>query len=88
MFARSCMMSRTAYKRMRIEFSLDECIRPFPKVDIYQKSNGKTMEGPPKLAKKPTKSLSNRFELLHVENSEESDDSDITGISSISPSQG
>jgi hypothetical protein len=73
MFARSCMMSRTAYKRMRIEFSLDECIRPFPKVEIYQKSNGKTVESPPKPAKKPTKPQPNRFESLSVENSGESD---------------
>lgn len=83
MYARSCMMSRTAYKRMKIEYSPDECIRPFQKVENYQEPK-KTVERPPKLVGKPTKSLSNRFELLNVETSEESDESDITDTS-ISP---
>lgn len=82
MFARSCMMSRTAYKRMRIEFSPDECIRPYPKVEDYQKPN-KTVDVL-KISKNPAKPLSNRFELLNVETSEESDESDTTSVS-ISP---
>lgn len=69
MFARSCMMSRTTYRGMRIEFSPDECAQPPPRVEITSKVE-------PKLAGKATTSLPNRFQMLSVDGAEDSNESE------------
>jgi hypothetical protein len=70
MFARSCMMSRTTYRGMRIEYSPDDCAQALRK-------GGRT---PPKIEPKaPAKAtghLQNRFQMLSVDGSENSDNSD------------
>ncbi|KAL1986854.1 hypothetical protein VTN96DRAFT_5507 [Rasamsonia emersonii] len=70
MFARSCMMSRTTYRGMRIEFSPDECAQPFPKVPKTPPKNE------PKASSKTASYAPNRFQMLSVDGSESSDDSD------------
>jgi hypothetical protein len=35
LFARTCMMSRTAYKGLRIEYFEDECAAPLPRVKVH-----------------------------------------------------
>jgi hypothetical protein len=35
LFARTCMMSRTAYKGLRIEYFPDECAGPLPRVKVH-----------------------------------------------------
>ncbi|EME41709.1 hypothetical protein DOTSEDRAFT_156730 [Dothistroma septosporum NZE10] len=59
LFARTCMMSRTAYRGCKIEFYPDECDVPLP---VRAKP-------PPADLQKPVKKdmpLSNRFDMLHM----------------------
>ncbi|KAK2879319.1 hypothetical protein FQN49_000982 [Arthroderma sp. PD_2] len=69
-FARNCMMSRMPYRIMRIEYCPDECADPLPKIK----------EMPVKGPSRPAKTLNpmaNRFQMLHLDESEEeSDDGD------------
>ncbi|KAF3491095.1 uncharacterized protein GIQ15_00612 [Arthroderma uncinatum] len=69
-FARNCMMSRMPYRIMRIEYYQDECADPLPKIK----------ETPVKVPSRPAKTLNpmaNRFQMLHLDESEdESDDQD------------
>ncbi|KAL1968578.1 hypothetical protein VTN77DRAFT_1788 [Rasamsonia byssochlamydoides] len=70
MFARSCMMSRTTYRGMRIEFAPDECTQALPKVaKIPPKIE-------PKASFKTANHVPNRFQMLSLDGSENSDDSD------------
>ncbi|KAE8130905.1 hypothetical protein BDV38DRAFT_265914 [Aspergillus pseudotamarii] len=64
LFARSCMMSRLTYKRMRIAFYPDECAEPLPKL-----TNGLKKE--PQVPSKKSVSALNRFQLLSLDGAEE-----------------
>lgn len=66
LFARSCMMSRFSYKRMRISFYPDECADPFPKHHTIPKVD------PPARVTKPAP-VPNRFQLLSIEDSDDED---------------
>ncbi|KAM5491055.1 hypothetical protein MaudMau93_002075 [Microsporum audouinii] len=69
-FARNCMMSRMPYRIMRIEYYHDECAGPLPRIK----------EAPVRGLSRPAKPLNpmaNRFQMLHLDESEEeSDDQD------------
>lgn len=65
LFARTCMMSRTAYKGCKVEFFRDECDCPLPV------SMSKPKAPPPEPIKK-CGSVTNRFNLLSVAESEAS----------------
>lgn len=67
LFARSCMMSRFAYKRMKISFYADECAEPIPKVSAGPKTDLSATR-----SKKPI-SIPNRFQLLSIEDSDNED---------------
>ncbi|EFQ97736.1 hypothetical protein MGYG_00776 [Nannizzia gypsea CBS 118893] len=70
-FARNCMMSRMPYRMMRIEYYNDECAGPLPKIKEA------TVKGPSRPAAKPMNPMANRFQMLHLDDSEEdSDDRD------------
>jgi hypothetical protein len=78
LFARSCMMSRLAYKGMRIDYYPDECAGPLPKIQYVPKK-----EIPPPV-KKPDPPA-NRFQMLNLDaTGDDSDDSDeITSCTSL-----
>lgn len=80
LFARSCMMSRFSYKRMRISFYPDECADPFPKHHTIPKVD------PSARVAKPA-SVPNRFQLLSIEDSDDegynNDHDELTGRSSL-----
>ncbi|KAH8691224.1 hypothetical protein BGW36DRAFT_304866 [Talaromyces proteolyticus] len=80
MYARSCMMSRTTYKGMRVEFSPDECARPYLKV---QKTIKTTLKSPV-AAIKPPVPPSNRFEMLNIDEFEDTDESEDDSSAGIS----
>ncbi|KAF1921154.1 hypothetical protein BDU57DRAFT_509795 [Ampelomyces quisqualis] len=62
LFARTCMMSRTAYKGLRIEYYADECAGPLPRI--------KPRVPTPPTALKP-KSITNTFAVLETESDTE-----------------
>ena len=78
LFARSCMMSRSTYKGMKIEWYPDECAQPLPKPSSIPNKENK----PPSPTKKPGVMI-NRFEMLNLDgdstqsSSEEDDESAI-----------
>ena len=81
LFARTCMMSRAAYKGMKIEWYADECAQPLPKI---QHAPRKENMGPSP-AKKPDITV-NRFQLLGIDGSEDgsSDEDEPTVLSDFS----
>jgi hypothetical protein len=78
MFARSCMMSRNTYRGMKIEFCPDECAQPLPRIEKVPKFK-------PKSSAKAMAPLPNRFQMLSMDGSEDSndaeDDDDEAGVS-------
>ncbi|KAF1841900.1 carbon-nitrogen hydrolase [Cucurbitaria berberidis CBS 394.84] len=68
LFARTCMMSRTAYKGTRIDYYPDECAAPLPR------STSKAHTPVPHVSMKPMP-ITNQYALLEIE-SECSSDSD------------
>ncbi|EEH04479.1 conserved hypothetical protein [Histoplasma capsulatum G186AR] len=78
LFARTCMMSRLAYKGMKIEYYPDECARPLPKVQYVPK---KVVPSPP--VKKATP-MANRFQMLNMDGANDSDEEDeLTSTTSL-----
>ncbi|KAK4547788.1 hypothetical protein LTR36_000746 [Oleoguttula mirabilis] len=65
LFARTCMMSRTTYKRCKIEFFPDECDVPLPAPTFKTRV-------PPTEAVKKNIPLANRFDLLKMAGSDAS----------------
>ncbi|KAL4979865.1 hypothetical protein BDW66DRAFT_147782 [Aspergillus desertorum] len=63
LFARSCMMSRLAYKGMKIAFFPDECAEPLTEIPTAPNRDAPA-------SKKPA-ALKNRFHLLSVDASED-----------------
>ncbi|KAK0670614.1 hypothetical protein QBC41DRAFT_363847 [Cercophora samala] len=61
-YARTCMLSRMKYKGRKIQFDVDECAQPYPAPMVL-----KTKEAP---QPKRQSSLSNRFQALHVDDSD------------------
>ncbi|EGD84357.1 uncharacterized protein TERG_00639 [Trichophyton rubrum CBS 118892] len=67
-FARNCMMSRMPYRIMRIEYYHDECADPLPKIkEVHAR-------GPSRPTAKPLNPMANRFQMLHLDDSEEESD--------------
>ncbi|QSS50556.1 hypothetical protein I7I53_11290 [Histoplasma capsulatum var. duboisii H88] len=78
LFARTCMMSRLAYKGMKIEYYPDECAGPLPKVQYVPK---KVVPSPP--VKKATP-MANRFQMLNMDGANDSDEEDeLTSTTSL-----
>lgn len=68
LFARTCMMSRTMYRGMKIEWYPDECALPLPKQPWLPRK-----ESVPRPIKKTTAAL-NRFQLLNIDGTEDGSD--------------
>lgn len=67
LFARTCMMSRAAYKGMKIEYGRDECAAPLPRDTNRSRPSNATP------AKKPeAQSLRNMFSALSMDETEDS----------------
>ncbi|DAA78567.1 TPA_exp: Uncharacterized protein A8136_4543 [Trichophyton benhamiae CBS 112371] len=67
-FARNCMMSRMPYRIMRIEYYHDECADPLPRIkEVHTR-------GPSRPTAKPLNPMANRFQMLHLDDSEEESD--------------
>ncbi|EGE78564.1 hypothetical protein BDBG_07091 [Blastomyces gilchristii SLH14081] len=78
LFARTCMMSRLAYKGMKIEYYPDECADPLPKVQYVPK---KVAPQPP--ARKPAP-MTNRFQMLNMDGANDSEGEDeLTSSTSL-----
>ncbi|EEH19699.2 hypothetical protein PABG_01958 [Paracoccidioides brasiliensis Pb03] len=77
LFARTCMMSRLAYKGMKIEYYPDECAGPLPKVQYVPK---KVAPAPPVRKAAP---MTNRFQMLNMDGEDDSEEEDdlISGTS-------
>ncbi|KAF2803723.1 uncharacterized protein BDZ99DRAFT_467845 [Mytilinidion resinicola] len=71
LFARTCMMSRTGYKGLRIEWYPDECAAPIPR-GSNAAWNGPTARSSARAAKEvpPPAKITNRFELLNMDESD------------------
>lgn len=81
LFARSCMMSRSTYKGIRISFYPDECDEPLPKVPLMP-APAKTEN---QVARKKRPSHANRFQLLSLDGAEDDtgDMKDECGINGL-----
>ena len=81
LFARTCMMSRAAYKGMKIEWYADECAQPLPKI---QHTPRREHRGPSP-AQKHTATV-NRFQMLGIDGTEDgsSDEDEPTALSDFS----
>ncbi|CZS90818.1 related to RNA binding protein Nrd1 [Rhynchosporium agropyri] len=84
MFARTCMMSRATYKGSKINWDIDECAAPLERPQQCR-------ENIPAKERKEKVPLTNRFEILNMDENEEEgstedDDLDNSGISL--PSEG
>ncbi|TGO76133.1 hypothetical protein BELL_0172g00020 [Botrytis elliptica] len=66
MFARTCMMSRGAYRNSKIKWARDECAAPLPRRPSPQFDN-------PPIPKKQNTPLANRFEPLNIYREDESE---------------
>ncbi|KAK4200553.1 hypothetical protein QBC40DRAFT_254009 [Triangularia verruculosa] len=62
-YARTCMLSRMKYKGRRIQFDVDQCAQPYPAPAVL-----KAREAP---QPKRQSSITNRFQLLNVDDSED-----------------
>ncbi|KAG9246609.1 hypothetical protein BJ878DRAFT_496388 [Calycina marina] len=71
MFARTCMMSRALYKGHKVDWAEDECAGPLVKRDAPLKPAPKTVKVAP---------LMNRFQPLIMDESEQEEDADTSGI--------
>ena len=67
LFARTCLMSRAKYKGLKIDFYPDECAQPLPATQRTPKATNA------KPALKPKNSMVNRFQLLNMDGTEDSD---------------
>ncbi|MCJ1379838.1 hypothetical protein MMC17_002941 [Xylographa soralifera] len=70
LFARTCMMSRGAYKTARIEWYPDECAQPLPKIQHFTKREN---------VAPPVKNLNpmvNRFQMLNMDGTEDGSEED------------
>ncbi|KAH0542860.1 hypothetical protein FGG08_002815 [Glutinoglossum americanum] len=74
LFARTCMMSRGGYKGIKIEWYADECAAPWPKKEFTQRKENV----PPPTKKTPT--MTNRFDLLNMDGTEDGEDDDTTDL--------
>ncbi|KAI9828047.1 MAG: hypothetical protein M1832_003574 [Thelocarpon impressellum] len=72
LFARTCMMSRTTYKGLKIEWFADECAEPLPRTPVAAKENAP----PPAKRAMP---VMNRFDLLNLDGSEDTSDDEVHG---------
>ncbi|EMC92764.1 hypothetical protein BAUCODRAFT_77457 [Baudoinia panamericana UAMH 10762] len=82
LFARTCMMSRTAYKGCKVEFFRDECDVPLPVPVLKGKA---PLPGPVK--KQHT--MTNRFDLLNIEGDENgSDEENRAPVADVSDDDG
>jgi hypothetical protein len=83
LFARTCMMSRGAYKGSRIEWYPDECAQPVPKIQYFPKK-----EATPQPVKK-LNPMVNRFQMLNMDGTEngsdEEEENDLTSFTSMAP---
>lgn len=70
LFARTCMMSRLAYKGMKIEYYPDECAGPLPRVQNVPKK-----VAPPPPVKKVAP-MANRFQMLNIDGADDSEEED------------
>jgi hypothetical protein len=69
LFARTCMMSRTAYKGLRIDWCLDECAAPLPQ------PSSKAHAHAPAMSLKPIP-ITNQYTLLDTGSELDSDSED------------
>ena len=81
LFARTCMMSRGAYKGMKIEWYPDECSQPLPKFQHAPKKEN--------IAPQPKKltSAMNRFQMLNMDGTDddsEEEEEERTVLSDLS----
>ena len=81
LFARTCMMSRAAYKGMKIEWVSDECALPLPK----GQASPSRREGLQPTMKKPDP-LANRFHMLNMDGTEDGTDPDSSEEGGDDPS--
>ena len=65
LFARTCMMSRAAYKGMKIEWYSDECSKPLQEILHAPKKVKQAAPQPKKFA-----SAMNRFQMLNMDGTE------------------
>jgi hypothetical protein len=79
LFARTCMMSRGAYKGLKIEWFTDECAAPLPK---QQGSSWKTQASINQPRRVPTP-LANRFGLLNLDAPDESEEDSEQSTSGV-----
>jgi hypothetical protein len=81
LFARTCMMSRGAYKGSRIEWYADECAQPLPKIQYVPKRE------PVSAPVKKTNTMVNRFQMLNIDGtetgSEDDDEGDLTSYTTM-----
>jgi len=70
LFARTCMMSRGAYKNARIEWYPDQCAQPLPKIQHVPK---KENSAPPVKNLNP---MVNRFQMLNMDGTEDGSEED------------
>ena len=79
LFARTCMMSRAAYKGMRIEWYPDECAQALPKTPIKKAAKPAVINTQP--------AMPNRFQMLNLDgsagDSSPEDDDASSGFSTI-----
>ncbi|KAK4176228.1 hypothetical protein QBC36DRAFT_12275 [Triangularia setosa] len=73
-YARTCMLSRMKYKGRRIQFDVDECAQPYPAPAVLK---AKEASQPKKQA-----SVTNRFQLLNVDCSEDEENAPPSGFRS------
>jgi hypothetical protein len=74
LFARTCMMSRSLYKGLKIEWYPDECAVPLPR--LSEKLNIPQPQQKTKEKSNRQVSTSNLFSLLDLDETEQSDESD------------
>ena len=82
LFARTCMMSRATYKGMKIEWYADSCAQPLPKFQRLLRKENRAPSPATKLSP-----VSNRFQMLVMDGTEESpedDDPTSTTLSNLS----
>lgn len=78
LFARTCMMSRTAYKGLRIDWCPDECAAPLPRPSL------KVQTPAPAVPMKPMP-ITNRYHLLDTGSDLDSDSEESSYITSGIP---
>ena len=86
LFARTCMMSRSIYRGMKIEWYQDECCQPLPKIHYAPKKENMILRP----AKKINNVTMNRFQMLKLDcdGTEDGSEEDnvlpvLSGLSSV-----